>query len=95
MSFLGRVWNLAKGALRTFGSGTEERLRDAALDEELGRTPASPVPRSAVRRPDATSPGAAPPTGDGDRPAPADPGTAAEGPRGPERDADGTVKRTL
>lgn len=87
MSFFGRVGNLARGMWKTMGGPGPDDGREAALDDELRRDAGRPAvhPPDAARarggaRPAAPLPEEAPPV-------------APDAP--PEREPDGSVKRTL
>lgn len=100
MSFFGRVGNLARGMWKTMGGSGPDDGREAALDEELRRDAGLPGSRS-VARPGTREPTS--PTREASRPgtpgSPAPgasrPGAAGDTPAPPEREPDGSVKRTL
>lgn len=81
MSIFDRIGNLARGKwLESTHGGTEEALRQAALEEELAR-------HAQVTRPKSAPPRREPPAAEPQRP---------ETPKAPiELDEDGHVKRTL
>ena len=91
MGFFGRASNLVRGALLLHtrpdpdGAAKERAAREAALDQELARTPRprAAAPTTPRPKPDAAAPSAPKAPLDGAPPA------------GLERDEFGNVKRTL